>query len=159
MTDTPTETPPVSETPTETPTSTLEASPTPTETLAATETPTDIPTETPTELPTPTDTPDPCATAPVAPALGAPPDSDTLPRLRVLLRWSAVDCAASYHLIIVERGSGQVVVDESGITDLEYRTPALEAGRRYLWHVLAVNPYGETASEEWMFRINPTAGQ
>jgi hypothetical protein len=82
-----------------------------------------------------------------------------MPRRRVVLRWEAVACAESYRVIVSERVSGAVVADESGLTELQYRTGQLERGKRYRWQVIAVNGYGEGASEERPFRISPEASQ
>ena len=163
VTDTPTLTPVVSETPTltpiasETPTETPTLGATPTETLVSTETPTLEPTAT--ETPPASETPNTCAVAPNAVTLTSPANNDTMPRRRVQLKWNAVDCADSYHVIVTEKKSGDVVADVPNLTDTQYRTDQLDQGKRYSWKVIAVNSAGETTSEEWLFRIAQDAGQ
>ena len=87
--------------------------------------------------------------------LVAPTDKDTVARERPTLKWNAAACADSYRVIIKERKGGAVVADVSGIAEPEYRSDVLERGKQYQWQVIAVNAFGETASEEWTFRINP----
>jgi len=135
-------------TPTETPTLLVTETPTETPTITETPTATPISTETPTETPTPLT----CALAPDAPTLVEPADDDTVARQRPTLKWNAAACADSYRVIIKLR-NGTVVADVNGITDLEYRTDALERGKRYEWRVIAVNAFGETISDEWRFLV------
>ncbi len=148
----------VSPTPTETPTTTAVVTKLPTEapTVSQTATPTETPTVVETETPTPTATPPDasCSAAPAAFTLLAPADKGTVARQHPTLKWNAASCADSYHVIVRERKSGAVVADESGITALDYRTPELERGKRYVWHVIAVNAFGETKSEAWLLIVN-----
>ena len=95
-----------------------------------------------------------CATPPAKFTLDTPEHQTTVSRLRPQLKWNASECADSYRVIIKARGSGDVLFEIGDLTELKYRTDTLERGKRYLWQVIAVNAFGETASEERVFRTS-----
>ncbi len=131
----------------------------PTATRTATITPTNVPTgvtRTPTPLPVPptaTNTPDPCPNAPFAPTLTSPAGNAEITNTRPTLKWAASSCATSYNVTV--RRKNNVVDSATGLTELKYKTIALEAGRRYTWTVEACNNHGCNTSEVRHFRILP----
>lgn len=131
--------------------------PTTSETVdTSTPTPTDTGTATATATSTATTTPtiDPCAVPPAEPHLNAPDKGSVIDKTQITLRWSEVECASKYR-ILVRRGSQDGPPVQRGKTKkLHFTTSSLARGYWYFWNIKAcISDQGCTRSKTWTFRI------
>ena len=124
-------------------------SPTPTSTRTKVPSATFTPTQTPTVTWTPTATPtEPltCTHKPAKPQLASPKDGALIRKGQATLKWQAVECAATYTVVIKDLATNKRIEKQAGLTTLEYKTTKLKSGHAYEWQVLAVNEFGRARS-------------
>jgi hypothetical protein len=96
------------------------------------------------------------APLPAAPALKAPQNGSTVSNRMPSLEWNVSATATSYGLqVATDSAFTDLVVSESGITDLNYIVPlgALNWNTTYYWRVNATNAAGTSLwSDYWQFK-------
>lgn len=95
-------------------------------------------------------------TCPVTPpVLIAPKDEATFDKTRIRLAWQEQTCAQRYNLALGEKPIRGKKILRENVTATHYRTPELEAGKTYYWHVRACNVRCSHWSEWRSFTIKP----
>lgn len=154
ITGTRTNTPTASVTPSVTPTDAGGASPTPTGTVTASGTPTASPTATLTA--TATNTTISCANvAPGAFNTLKPNDGATLYKSRLLLRWTASECANIYRITLRQSSKKGPPLANTKTTKTSLRTKTLPRGSAYFWRVKACNTKGCAVTPWRKFELKP----
>lgn len=102
------------------------------------------------------------ARVPDAPILAGPTNGSTELNTSLTLSWSAVENTTSYQLqVATDPNFSQLVIDQSGLTNLQSVVSELTKCTEYYWRVRAINAVGSGAwSDEWIFttiKVQPTA--
>lgn len=93
------------------------------------------------------------ATVPDVPLLATPADEAADVSVSPLFTWQAATGADSYDIqVSTNVNFSTTIIDESGITNTEFQSPALEHSTQYFWRVRASNQAGQSAwSAAWSF--------
>ncbi|PWN07178.1 Ig-like domain-containing protein, partial [Rhodohalobacter mucosus] len=92
-------------------------------------------------------------TAPNAPVLATPSDNATDVAVAPLFSWQASADAATYEIQVSTASDfSSTVVNETGVTAIEFQAPQLAYSTGYFWRVRAVNEAGQSDwSTVWSF--------
>lgn len=133
-----------------TPTATLTKTNTPTQTATSTLTKTNTPTQTATATATDVG----CVGKPAAPTLNAPPNNAQTTKTQIKLKWSSVNCADTYKVLVKQdTPQGVRVFKKGGLTTTQTKTTPLTKGKTYFWRAFACNNSGCTKSPWQQFTI------
>lgn len=74
-------------------------------------------------------------------------------RARVLLDWDSAARVSWYRVIVRQDSTDGPKVVNSKVETTDFKTPPLEGGHWYYWHVKACSKVSCTVSERWRFRV------